>query len=101
MVTIYPFKGLHPSAEAFKTVPSVPYDVIERDEAAAEIAENPNTLLRVIRTDAELLDTDPYVLLCPCRYTPCRVTRSFRPCRRIRGRRAGSAYSRAWSVAVR
>ena len=35
MVTIYPFKGLHPSAEAFKTVPSVPYDVIERDEAAA------------------------------------------------------------------
>lgn len=60
MVTIYPFKGLHPSAEAFKTVPSVPYDVIERDEAAAEIAENPNTLLRVIRTDAELLDTDPY-----------------------------------------
>lgn len=58
MVTIYPFKGLHPSADAFSTVPSVPYDVIEREDAAKEIAENPKSLLRIIRTDAELINTD-------------------------------------------
>ena len=60
MVTIYPFKGLHPSPEAFAVVPSVPYDVIEREEAAEVIAENPKSLLRVIRTDAELPDIDPH-----------------------------------------
>ena len=60
MVTVYPFVGLHPSSSAFASVPSVPYDVIERDEAAAEIAENKNSLLRIIRTDAELPDIDPH-----------------------------------------
>ncbi|HJJ47193.1 MAG TPA: DUF1015 family protein [Methanocorpusculum sp.] len=60
MVTIYPFKGLHPSPEAFSVVPSVPYDVIGREEAAVEIAENPKSFLRVIRPDAELADIDPY-----------------------------------------
>ena len=53
MVTIYPFVGLHPSDEAFAFVPSVPYE-------AAEIAKNDKTLLRVIRTDAELPDIDPH-----------------------------------------
>ena len=60
MVTVYPFTGLHPNGDAFASVPSVPYDVIERDEAAAEIAENKNSLLRIIRTDAELPDIDPH-----------------------------------------
>ena len=60
MVTIYPFVGLHPSDEAFAFVPSVPYDVISAEEAAAEIAKNDKTLLRVIRTDAELPDIDPH-----------------------------------------
>jgi len=60
MVTVYPFMGLHPTQSAFATVPSVPYDVIERDEAAAEIAENKNSLLRIIRTDAELPDVDSH-----------------------------------------
>ena len=45
MVTIYPFVGLHPSDEAFAFVPSVPYDVISAEEAAAEIAKNDKTLL--------------------------------------------------------
>lgn len=60
MVTIYPFTGLHPSDEAFAVVPSVPYDVISTEDAAAEIAKNDKTLLRVIRTDAELPDIDPH-----------------------------------------
>jgi len=60
MVTIFPFKGLHPSPDAFSVVPSVPYDVIERDEAAEVIKENPKSLLRIIRTDAELPKIDPH-----------------------------------------
>lgn len=60
MVTIYPFQGLRPAPEAYAFVPSVPYDVISAEEAAAEIRENPKSLLRVIRTDAELKDTDPH-----------------------------------------
>jgi uncharacterized protein (DUF1015 family) len=60
MVTIYPFTGLHPSDEAFSSVPSVPYDVISSEEAAAEIAKNDKTFLRVIRTDAELPNVDPH-----------------------------------------
>ena len=60
MVTVSPFIGLHPTAESFSAVPSVPYDVIERDEAAEEIAKNPQSLLRVIRTDAELKDLDAH-----------------------------------------
>ena len=60
MVTVSPFIGLHPAAESFSAVPSVPYDVIERDEAAEEIARNPQSLLRVIRTDAELKDLDAH-----------------------------------------
>ncbi|MDR3102003.1 MAG: DUF1015 family protein [Methanocalculaceae archaeon] len=60
MVTIYPFAGLHPSDAAFPVVPSVPYDVISTDEAALEIAKNDKTFLRVIRSDAELLDIDSH-----------------------------------------
>ena len=60
MVTIYPFTGLHPSDAAFSFVPSVPYDVISAEEAAAEIAKNDKTFLRVIRTDAELPEIDPH-----------------------------------------
>lgn len=61
MVTIYPFAGVRPSCdEAYKKVPSVPYDVVTTEEAAAEIKSNEYSLLRVIRSDAELSDIDPY-----------------------------------------
>ena len=60
MVTIHPFAGLHPSDAAYPFVPPVPFDVISAGEAAAEIAKNDKTLLRVIRTDAELPDIDPH-----------------------------------------
>jgi uncharacterized protein (DUF1015 family) len=60
MVTIHPFRGLRPSPENYAFVPSVPYDVISAEDAAAEIAANRKSLLRVIRPDAELPDTDPH-----------------------------------------
>ncbi|HJJ28917.1 MAG TPA: DUF1015 family protein [Methanocorpusculum sp.] len=60
MVSVYPFKGLRPTKESYPVLPSVPYDVISAEEAAAEIRENDKSFLRVIRTDAELLDIDPH-----------------------------------------
>ncbi|HKM41813.1 MAG TPA: DUF1015 family protein [Methanocorpusculum sp.] len=60
MVSVYPFTGLCPSPDAFRSVPSVPYDVISREDAAAEIKANDKSFLRVIRPDAELLDLDPH-----------------------------------------
>ncbi len=41
-------------------MPSVPYDVISAEEAAAEIEKNERSLLRVIRPDAEMMDIDPH-----------------------------------------
>lgn len=60
MVTIYPFKGLRPTKESYKFVPSVPYDVISAKEAAEEIKSNDKSFLRVIRPDAEMPDVDPH-----------------------------------------
>lgn len=60
MVSVYPFTGLRPAPDAYRSVPSVPYDVISAEEAATEIAENPRSFLRVIRPDAELMDIDPH-----------------------------------------
>ena len=60
MVSVYPFTGLRPSPDAYRSVPSVPYDVISREEAAEEIKKNDRSLLRVIRSDAELPDLDPH-----------------------------------------
>ena len=60
MVSVYPFKGLRPTKEAYPVLPSVPYDVISAEEAAAEIKENDKSFLRVIRPDAELPDIDPH-----------------------------------------
>ncbi len=60
MVAIYPFTALRPAPEESANIPSVPYDVVSAEEAAACIAENPKSFLRVIRSDAELPDTPPY-----------------------------------------
>ncbi len=60
MVSIYPFRALRPATEESAVIASVPYDVVSRDEAAACISENKLSFLRVIRSDAELPDHDPY-----------------------------------------
>ncbi|MCP1661676.1 MAG: DUF1015 domain-containing protein [Methanocalculus sp. MSAO_Arc1] len=60
MVAIYPFRALRPAREESAYVPSVPYDVVTREEAAAVIARNRKSFLRVIRSDAELMHLSPY-----------------------------------------
>jgi len=60
MVSIYPFRALRPATEESAAIASVPYDVVSRDEAAACISENKKSFLRVIRSDAELPDLNPY-----------------------------------------
>jgi uncharacterized protein (DUF1015 family) len=64
MVGIYSFRGLCPEKSAAGRIPSVPYDVVSTEEACETIAENPDSFLRVIRSDAELPDlasNDPAV----------------------------------------
>lgn len=60
MVAIYPFRALRPAPGESAYIPSVPYDVVTRDEASDIIARNRKSFLRVIRSDAELPNTPPY-----------------------------------------
>jgi uncharacterized protein (DUF1015 family) len=61
MSAIYPFKALRPAPKAAAAVASVPYDVVNTDEAR-ELAEgNPLSFLRVSRPEIELpAGTDPH-----------------------------------------
>ena len=61
MLRIRPFQGLRPAPELAPQVACVPYDVVDRDEAAALAAGNPHSLLHVDRAEIDLPpDTDPY-----------------------------------------
>jgi uncharacterized protein (DUF1015 family) len=61
MLRIKAFQGLRPAPEKAHEVACVPYDVVDRDEAAALAAGMPNSLLRVDRAEIDLPpDTDPY-----------------------------------------
>ena len=61
MPRIQPFKAIRPTREHAESVASVPYDVVNRDEAAALAEGNSNSFLHVIRPDIDLpADTDPY-----------------------------------------
>jgi uncharacterized protein (DUF1015 family) len=58
---LHPFRALRPPAELAAQVASVPYDVVNREEAAALAAGNPHSFLHVGRPDIDLpADTDPY-----------------------------------------
>lgn len=61
MAVIKPFKALHPAKQSADKVASVPYDVVNTEEAK-ELAEgNPLNFLRVTRSELELNNnTDPY-----------------------------------------
>jgi uncharacterized protein (DUF1015 family) len=61
MPRIQPFQAIRPTADNAATVASVPYDVVNRNEAA-ELAEgNPCSFLHVVRPDIDLPEsTDPY-----------------------------------------
>ncbi len=61
MINVFPFKGLVPLPELAKDVAAPPYDVVTRKEAENLAKENPNSFLRVSRSELELsVDTDPY-----------------------------------------
>ena len=61
MVRVHPFPAIRPDNTLAETVASVPYDVVNTEEAR-ELAEgNPNSFLHVIRPEIDLpADTDPY-----------------------------------------
>ncbi|MEQ9406068.1 MAG: DUF1015 family protein [Fuerstiella sp.] len=61
MPRVKPFQAIRPAAESVAQVASVPYDVVNREEAAALAEGNPNSFLHVVRPDIDLPpDTDPY-----------------------------------------
>ncbi len=61
MPKIKAFKAIRPPAELAETVASVPYDVVNRAEAAALAEGNANSFLHVVRPDIDLpADTNPY-----------------------------------------
>jgi len=60
MVAVYPFAALRPKRDAAQEIAAVPYDVVTADEARAIIARNPQSFLRVSRSDAELAEIPPH-----------------------------------------
>ena len=61
MPKIKPFRAVRPDPSNAHRVASVPYDVVNREEAAALADGNPNSFLHVVRPDIDLpADTDPY-----------------------------------------
>ena len=58
---LHPFRALRPRPELAEQVAAVPYDVVNRDEAAALAEGNPYSFLHVGRSDIDLPpDTDPH-----------------------------------------
>ncbi len=61
MVRLRPFPALRPTPSVAARVASVPYDVVNREEAARLADGNPSSFLRVIRSEIDLpAKTDPY-----------------------------------------
>ncbi len=61
MLRIRPFQGLSPAPHLVEEIACVPYDVVDRDEAAALAAGKPSSLLHVDRAEIDLpKETDPY-----------------------------------------
>jgi uncharacterized protein (DUF1015 family) len=60
-VRLHPFDALRPAPELAATVAAVPYDVVNRSEAAELARGNPHSFLHVGRSDIDLpADTDPH-----------------------------------------
>ena len=61
MAKLFPFRALRPAPEAAAHVASVPYDVVNTDEARALAANEPNSFLHVTRSEIDLPpETSPY-----------------------------------------
>ena len=59
MTHIYPFQAIHPPKERAQDIAAVPYDVVDAKEAAEIIKRQPDSFLRISRSDS-LLSGDPY-----------------------------------------
>lgn len=61
MSKIKPFRALRPQINLAKDVSSVPYDVLNRDEAREIVKDNPHSFLHVSRSEIDLPDdVNPY-----------------------------------------
>ena len=61
MLRVRPFEAIRPHPTNVARVASPPYDVVNEDEARALAAENPQSFLRVVRSEIDLPpDTSPY-----------------------------------------
>ena len=61
MSALFPFRALRPDPAAAARVASVPYDVVNTDEARTLAAGNPLSFLHVTRSEIDLpADTNPY-----------------------------------------
>ena len=61
MATVRPFRALRPRPELAPRIAAVPYDVVNRDEAAQLATGNPLSFLHVSRAEIDLPpDTNPY-----------------------------------------
>jgi uncharacterized protein (DUF1015 family) len=61
MAIIHPFRAVRPAPDTAAVVSSVPYDVVNTDEARQLAADNPLSFLHVTRSEIDLPDgTDPY-----------------------------------------
>lgn len=61
MTTIKAFNGLRPVDSLASSVASLPYDVMNTEEARVKIEENPLSFLRVTKSEATMPEnTDPY-----------------------------------------
>ena len=61
MATVRPFRGLRPVTELAAKIASLPYDVMDTEEARCKIAANPYSFLTVTKSEAALAEgTDVY-----------------------------------------
>lgn len=61
MLQVKPFRAWRPAPEFAPQIASVPYDVVDRREAAGMAAGNPRSFLRISRAEIELPETiNPY-----------------------------------------
>src|SRR4051812_17713449 len=61
MLRVNPFAALRPRPEVAAEVASVPYDVVDTEEARRLAEGHPLSFLRVVRSEIELpSDTDPH-----------------------------------------
>ncbi|HCM18511.1 MAG TPA: DUF1015 domain-containing protein, partial [Firmicutes bacterium] len=61
MSKIIPFRGLRPAADLVTKVASLPYDVMDTEEARKMVEGNPKSFLHVTRSEVDLdPNIDPY-----------------------------------------